>query len=60
MAKLQRLADLKKELGELDDELSAYGACDPVVIEKTKRAITLGTEATSRWTGLYLWCPTSI
>lgn len=52
--KLEKLASMKKELAKLDEELSAYGACDPETIEKTKRAITLGEEAMSRWTGLLL------
>lgn len=50
--KLDQLARMKKDLAKLDDELAAYGACDPETIDKTKRAITLGAEAMSRWTGL--------
>jgi len=45
---------LKGELCRLDQELNAYGACDPVKLEETKRAITLGKEAAIRWTGMFL------
>ncbi|KIK67428.1 hypothetical protein GYMLUDRAFT_69613 [Collybiopsis luxurians FD-317 M1] len=51
---LAKLQSLKKELASLDDELLAYGACDPTKIEETKRAITLGKEAAIRWTENYL------
>ncbi|KAE9411510.1 meiotic nuclear division protein 1 [Gymnopus androsaceus JB14] len=50
---LARLQCLKKELIKLDEELSAYGACDPEKLEETKRAITLGKEAAVRWTENY-------
>ena len=35
----------------MDNELAAYGACDPVKLEETRRGITLAKEATIRWTG---------
>ncbi|KAF8829236.1 hypothetical protein HHX47_DHR3000723 [Lentinula edodes] len=44
---------MKKELAKLDEELTAYGACDPVKLEETRRAITLGKEAAMRWTENY-------
>lgn len=47
---------LKKELCKLDDELSIYGACDPVKLEETKRGITLAKEAAIRWTGADYCC----
>ncbi|THV05052.1 meiotic nuclear division protein 1 [Dendrothele bispora CBS 962.96] len=50
---LSELSELKRELCRLDQELSAYGACDPVKLEETKRAITLGKEAAIRWTDNY-------
>ncbi|KAF5348682.1 hypothetical protein D9758_006840 [Tetrapyrgos nigripes] len=50
---LNELTDLKKEICQLDQELGAYGACDPVKLEETKRAITLGKEAAIRWTDNY-------
>ncbi|KAK7472550.1 Meiotic nuclear division protein 1 [Stygiomarasmius scandens] len=50
---LNELSQLKGELCRLDQELNAYGACDPVKLEETKRAITLGKEAAIRWTDNY-------
>ncbi|KAK0213044.1 meiotic nuclear division protein 1 [Desarmillaria ectypa] len=50
---LEKLMLLKKEICKLDDELSAYGACDPVKLEETKRGITLAREAAIRWTDNY-------
>ncbi|KAK0476633.1 meiotic nuclear division protein 1 [Armillaria novae-zelandiae] len=50
---LEKLVLLKKELCKLDDELTAYGACDPVKLEETKRGITLAKEAAIRWTDNY-------
>ncbi|KAJ4483424.1 meiotic nuclear division protein 1 [Lentinula aciculospora] len=52
-AAIARLHSLKKQLAKLDDELTAYGACDPVKLEETRRAITLGKEAAVRWTENY-------
>ncbi|KAF9060646.1 meiotic nuclear division protein 1 [Rhodocollybia butyracea] len=52
-AALAKLQSLKKELAKLDDELGAYGSSDPVKLEETKRAITLGKEAAIRWTENY-------
>ncbi|KAJ3748731.1 Mnd1 family-domain-containing protein [Lentinula detonsa] len=50
-AAITKLQGLKRELAKLDEELTAYGACDPVKLEETRRAITLGKEAAIRWTG---------
>ncbi|KAJ7287531.1 meiotic nuclear division protein 1 [Mycena rebaudengoi] len=50
---LKNLADLKKEHVRLDNELGAYGACDPVKVDETKRAVTLAREAAVRWTDNY-------
>lgn len=50
-AAIAKLQYMKKELAKLDEELTAYGACDPVKLEETRRAITLGKEAAIRWTG---------
>lgn len=35
----------------LEQELNAYGACDPVKMEAKKRAVLLAHEAAVRWTG---------
>jgi hypothetical protein len=51
MKSLDELAELKKQVCKLDEELNAYGACDPVKLEETRRAITLAKEAALRWTG---------
>ncbi|KAK7045596.1 Meiotic nuclear division protein 1 [Paramarasmius palmivorus] len=47
---LNEIAELKKQVCKLDEELNAYGACDPVKLEETKRAIILAKEAALRWT----------
>ncbi|KAI3618951.1 meiotic nuclear division protein 1-like protein [Moniliophthora roreri] len=47
---LNKLTELKREVCKLDEELNAYGACDPVKLEETRRAITLAKEAALRWT----------
>ncbi|KAJ3735692.1 meiotic nuclear division protein 1, partial [Lentinula guzmanii] len=52
-AAITKLQGLKRELAKLDEELTAYGACDPVKLEETRRAITLGKEAAIRWTENY-------
>ncbi|KAJ8076430.1 Meiotic nuclear division protein 1 [Marasmius tenuissimus] len=49
-AALATLSEMKREICKLDEELSAYGACDPVKLEETRRAITLAKEAALRWT----------
>ncbi|KAG7098514.1 hypothetical protein E1B28_000458 [Marasmius oreades] len=49
-AALDKLTTLKKEVCKLDEELSAYGACDPVKLEETRRGIILAKEAALRWT----------
>jgi hypothetical protein len=38
-------------LTELQAELEAYGACDPVKVEEKRRAVMLGREAALRHTG---------
>ncbi|KAH9946967.1 meiotic nuclear division protein 1, partial [Amylocystis lapponica] len=53
-ASLAKLVVVKKEIEELETELSAYGACDPVKVEEKKRAITLAQEAAVRWTDNYV------
>ncbi|KAG5642833.1 hypothetical protein DXG03_002064 [Asterophora parasitica] len=50
---LARLAELRKQVVALENELGAYGDCDPVKIEETKRAVFLAKEAALRWTGAY-------
>jgi len=35
----------------LENELSQYGACDPVKVEEKERNVTLAKEAALRWTG---------
>ncbi|KAJ6625646.1 meiotic nuclear division protein 1 [Mycena sp. CBHHK59/15] len=50
---LAKLAESKKEHVALQNELGAYGACDPAKIEETKRAVTLAKEAAIRWTDNY-------
>ncbi|KAF8868029.1 meiotic nuclear division protein 1, partial [Mucidula mucida] len=47
---LAELNRLKKELVQLDNELSAYSACDPVKLDETRRGILLAKEAAIRWT----------
>ncbi|KAF8912516.1 meiotic nuclear division protein 1 [Mucidula mucida] len=41
---------LNKELVHLDNEWTAYSACDPVKLDETKRGIVLAKEAAIRWT----------
>jgi hypothetical protein len=53
-AALARLAATTKELAELQTELDAYGACDPVKVEEKRRAAVLAREAALRHTGLGL------
>ena len=48
-----------KELAELQTELDAYGACDPVKVEEKRRAAVLAREAALRHTGLGLSIPTT-
>ncbi|TRM69815.1 meiotic nuclear division protein 1 [Schizophyllum amplum] len=52
-AKLAHLATLKQQQSSLQTELSAYGTCDPIKVEETKRAVTLAREAAIRWTDNY-------
>ncbi|KAH8083747.1 Mnd1 family-domain-containing protein [Cristinia sonorae] len=53
-AALSQLSAAQRELGELEVELSQYGACDPIVIEDKKRAVILAKEACMRWTDDYV------
>ncbi|KAI0066089.1 meiotic nuclear division protein 1, partial [Artomyces pyxidatus] len=53
---LSTLAAVRKEVAELERELQAYGACDPVKVEEKKRAVMLAREAAVRWTGEYNYC----
>ncbi|THH21318.1 hypothetical protein EW146_g189 [Bondarzewia mesenterica] len=53
-ASLSTLAGLKQKIAELEKELQAYGACDPVKVEEKKRAVTLAKEAAVRWTDNYI------
>jgi hypothetical protein len=48
---LEQLSSTKKQLTVLQEEIDAYGACDPVKVEEKKRAATLAHEAAVRWTG---------
>jgi hypothetical protein len=41
----------KKQYTVLEQELSAYGACDPAKMEEKKRGVFLAHEAAIRWTG---------
>ncbi|KAI0254123.1 Mnd1 family-domain-containing protein [Lactifluus subvellereus] len=50
---LARLATAKKTLTELQAELEAYGACDPVKVEEKRRAVMLAREAALRHTDNY-------
>ena len=50
-AALARLASAKNSLTELQAELEAYGACDPVKVEEKRRAVMLAREAALRHTG---------
>lgn len=51
---LGELATLKKELALLENELAAYGDCDPTKIEEKRRAVFLAREAALRWTGQFV------
>jgi len=53
-AALGRLASARKTLTELQGELEAYGACDPVRVEEKRRAVILAREAALRHTDNYL------
>ncbi|KAI9463563.1 meiotic nuclear division protein 1, partial [Lactarius psammicola] len=53
VAALARLAATAKELAELQAELDAYGACDPVKVEEKRRATVLAREAALRHTDNY-------
>ena len=48
---LQEIAETRKQISELDKELEAYGACNPIKVEEKKRAVMLAHEAAVRWTG---------
>ncbi|KAF5386142.1 hypothetical protein D9615_002543 [Tricholomella constricta] len=50
---LAKLADRRKQVDLLEKELTAYGDCDPVKVEETKRAVFLAKEAALRWTDNY-------
>ncbi|KAF7428722.1 hypothetical protein PC9H_007951 [Pleurotus ostreatus] len=50
---LRVLASLKAELAQLEGEINAYGACDPIKIEEKKRGVVLAKEAAIRWTDNY-------
>ncbi|KAF9792675.1 meiotic nuclear division protein 1 [Thelephora terrestris] len=50
---LEKLSGLKKDLADMEEELQAYGACDPVKIQEKKRAVVLAKEAAIRWTDNY-------
>ncbi|EGO00303.1 hypothetical protein SERLA73DRAFT_180824 [Serpula lacrymans var. lacrymans S7.3] len=51
---LETLNAAKQTLITLEQELQAYGACDPVKVEEKKRAVILAREATIRWTDNYV------
>ncbi|KAG5651167.1 hypothetical protein H0H81_009631 [Sphagnurus paluster] len=50
---LVQLSALRKQAVGLENELSAYGDCDPAKIEEKKRAVFLAKEAALRWTDNY-------
>jgi len=52
-AALARLASARKASTELQGELEAYGACDPVRVEEKRRAMILAREAALRHTDNY-------
>lgn len=54
MQALEKLAAAKNEFNNLDKELGAYGACDPVKVEEMKRGGVLAHEAAIRWTGTFI------
>lgn len=50
---------LKREMLELEKELTLYADSDPAKIEEAKRALFLAKEGALRWTGSvisFLWC----
>ncbi|KJA19931.1 hypothetical protein HYPSUDRAFT_189440 [Hypholoma sublateritium FD-334 SS-4] len=51
--KMKQMAELKKDLGVLESELSAYGDSNPAKVEEVKRAAFLAKEAVYRWTDNY-------
>lgn len=51
---MKQMAELKKDLGVLESELSAYGDSNPAKVEEIKRAAFLAKEAVYRWTGKIL------
>jgi len=51
---LDGLNAAKRELAALENELSAYGARDPVKLAEKKNAVSLAREAALRWTDNYL------
>ena len=54
---MEKLATTTQELTELEKELSAYGACDPVKVEEKRRAVICAREAAVRWTGKLVFHP---
>ncbi|KAG2132659.1 meiotic nuclear division protein 1 [Suillus cothurnatus] len=52
-AALEQLTSMKKQFAVLQEEIDAYGACDPVKVEEKRRAVTLAHEAAVRWTDNY-------
>ncbi|KAF5320660.1 hypothetical protein D9619_001800 [Psilocybe cf. subviscida] len=50
---LRELAELRKDLAKLENELSAYGDSNPARVEEVKRAAFLAKEAACRWTDNY-------
>lgn len=44
---------MKQQLAVLQEEIDAYGACDPAKVEEKRRAVTLAHEAAVRWTDNY-------
>ncbi|KAG2074648.1 meiotic nuclear division protein 1 [Suillus decipiens] len=52
-AALEQLTSMKQQLAVLQEEIDAYGACDPVKVEEKRRAVTLAHEAAVRWTDNY-------
>jgi len=53
---LRELAELRKDLAKLENELSAYGDSNPAKVEEVKRAAFLAKEAACRWTGKSKGC----
>jgi len=52
-AALATLAAARKTATELQAELEAYGACDPIKVEEKRRAVVLAREAALRHTDNY-------